>query len=252
MINLENITFSYDSKSLIFKDFNWNADEGEAWSILGPSGCGKTTLLYLLAGLYFPNKGRILIEGNPIVKPRIRTGLILQNYGLLPWGTVRHNAELGIKIRKLYGQDGRKPEDVKLIVDSWLKRLGIDHVQDHYPSQISVGQRQRTAIARSFVLEPDLLLMDEPFSSLDAPTREGLQHLTTELWIEHKITLVIVTHAIEEAVLLGKKILLLGSPPNMDAVIIDNPMANTKDFRSTSDYNRICRKLRKMMDENSN
>jgi ABC-type nitrate/sulfonate/bicarbonate transport system ATPase subunit len=252
MVHVENISFTYDDKIDIYKDFDWKVGPGEAWAILGPSGCGKTTMLYLLAGVFFPNDGRIFIDGTQIDKPRMRTGLILQDYGLLPWGTVRQNVELGIRLRKMYGLDGRKPEEYRDIVDSWLKDLGIDHVQDHFPGQVSIGQRQRVAIARSLVLDPDLLLMDEPFSSLDAPTRESLQNLTTQLWIEQNLTMIIVTHAIEEAVLLGKKILLLGHPPNTNPVIIDNPKANTKGFRSDSDYHRLCRELRQKMDENTN
>ena len=252
MVHVENISFTYDDKIDIYKDFDWKVGPGEAWAILGPSGCGKTTMLYLLAGVFFPNDGRIFIDGTQIDKPRMRTGLILQDYGLLPWGTVRQNVELGIRLRKMYGLDGRKPEEYRDIVDSWLKDLGIDHVQDHFPGQVSIGQRQRVAIARSLVLDPDLLLMDEPFSSLDAPTRESLQNLTTQLWVEQNLTMIIVTHAIEEAVLLGKKILLLGHPPNTNPVIIDNPKANTKGFRSDSDYHRLCRELRQKMDENTN
>ena len=252
MVHVENISFTYDDKIDIYKDFDWQVELGEAWAILGPSGCGKTTMLYLLAGVFFPTSGRVLIDGIQIDKPRMRTGLILQDYGLLPWGTVRQNVELGIRLRKMYGLDGRKPEEYRDIVDSWLKDLGIDHVQDHFPGQVSIGQRQRVAIARSLVLDPDLLLMDEPFSSLDAPTRESLQNLTTQLWVDQNLTMIIVTHAIEEAVLLGKKILLLGHPPNTNPVIIDNPKANTKGFRSDSDYHRLCRELRQKMDENTN
>lgn len=252
MVHLENISFAYDSKTFIYKDFDWKVQRGEAWAILGPSGCGKTTILYLLAGVFFPNDGRILIDGTQIDKPRMRTGLILQDHGLLPWSTVRQNVELGIKLRNLYGLNGRKPDENYHIVDSWLESLGIDHVQDHFPGQVSVGQRQRVAIARSLVLDPDLLLMDEPFSSLDAPTRESLQNLTTQLWVEQNLTMIIVTHAIEEAVLLGKKILLLGHPPNTNPVIIDNPKANTKGFRSDPEYHSLCRDLRQQMDDNSN
>ena len=114
-----------------------------------------------------------------------------------------------------------------------LDRLGLLPLADKYPSQISGGQRQRTAIARTLALEPDLLLMDEPFSSLDAPTREGLQNLTLELQSEQNLTLVIVTHSIEEAAVLGKKILLLGDPPNSTPQVIDNPAAGQTDYRES-------------------
>jgi NitT/TauT family transport system ATP-binding protein len=178
MIQIELLTYSYPQSPQVFQDFNWQAERGEAWAILGPSGCGKTTLLYLLAGIRFPNSGRVLIDSQPLTRPRPKTGLILQDYGLLPWATVQQNAELGLQIRGFYGPDGKHaPADFRpsLTVNHWLDRLGLTSLTDKYPGQISGGQRQRTAIARTLALQPDLLLMDEPFSSLDAPTREGLQ-----------------------------------------------------------------------------
>ncbi len=184
MIVLDTLTYAHAQGNPIFEDYSWKVDQGEAWAVLGPSGCGKTTLLYLLAGLRFPARGRLLIGGQPLSRPRPHTGLILQDYGLLPWATVRQNAELGLRIRSFYGPDGKhSPEDLHpdLEVDPWLERLGLLPVADKYPGQISGGQRQRTAIARTLALKPDLLLMDEPFSSLDAPTRESLQNLTLEL-----------------------------------------------------------------------
>ena len=252
MIQLDSLTYSYPHNLPIFQDFNWRAARGEAWAVLGPSGCGKTTLLYLLAGLRFPTSGRVLVDGQPITRPRPHTGLILQDYGLLPWATVRQNAELGLRVRTFYGPDGKhSPTDFHSSnkVDPWLERLGVADQASKFPGQISGGQRQRTAIARTLALEPDLLLMDEPFSSLDAPTREGLQNLTNELIAEQNLTMVIVTHAIEEAAVLGQKILLLGHPPNTRAVVIDNPSACLPEYRETSDYLHLCRDLRQRLGE---
>lgn len=250
MIEIIALTYAYTPGYPVFEDFSWKVNRGEAWAVLGPSGCGKTTLLYLLAGLRFPTGGKILINGQPLLRPRPYTGLILQDYGLLPWATVRENAELGIRIRNFYGPDGtHTPEDFRpdIDVEPWLERLGLSQIADKYPGQISGGQRQRTAIARTLALKPDLLLMDEPFSSLDAPTRENLQSLTLELQAEQNLTLVIVTHAIEEAAILGRWILMLNQPPTRETVIIDNPGMEQPDFRHTLEYSKLCRELRDML-----
>ncbi len=252
MIQLEALTFAYPSQPPIFDGFSWQVRRGETWAILGPSGCGKSTLLYLLAGLRLPGAGRVLIDSQPLARPRPHTGLIIQEYGLLPWATVRQNAELGLRIRSFYGPDGKHaPADFRPAreVDPWLARLGLLELAEQFPGQLSGGQRQRTAIARTLALEPDLLLMDEPFSSLDAPTREGLQNLTLELQAEQGLTLLIVTHAIEEAALLGKKILLLGAPPNTTPQIIANPGAGQPTFRESSEYLALCRTLRARLGE---
>lgn len=260
MITVSDLSFHYNLP--IFEHFDWNAARGETWAVLGPSGCGKSTLLMLLAGLKLPQSGEIMIGGERIRRPRPQTGLILQDYGLLPWATVRENVELGLKLRSFYGADGihapRQSEnrttgfslfrgEASDAVNRWLERLGLTPVAGHYPAQLSGGQRQRAAIARTLVLEPDLLLMDEPFSSLDAPTREGLQTLTLELAAEQGLTLVIVTHAIEESVLLGRRILLLGEPPNRVANILENPGAGGMGYRESAEYIALCRKLREMM-----
>ena len=251
MLEFAAITFRYGQKPAIFQDYCWKVGRGEAWAVLGPSGCGKTTLLYLIAGLRFPASGQVLLNGQPLTRPRPYTGLILQDYGLLPWATVRQNAQLGLRIRAFYGPDGtHTPKDFipGSDVEHWLQRLGLEAVAGQYPSQFSGGQRQRTAIARTLALKPDLLLMDEPFSSLDAPTREGLQQLTMELQTEQNLTLVIVTHAIEEAAILGRKILLLNYPPNTQATIIENPQAAQPDYRNSPDYYNLCRELRARME----
>ena len=251
MIKVSNISVTFPSNPVnVFKNFNWEVQKSESWAVLGPSGCGKTTLLYLLAGLLQPVSGIILIDDQPILRPRPKSGLIIQDYGLLPWATVQQNCDLGLKIRKYYGADGIHAPIEKQSYRSeknWLQELGLNQFADKYPSQLSGGQRQRAAIARTLNLQPDLLLMDEPFSSLDLPTRENLQDLTTSLVSEQGLTLILVTHSVEEAVLLGRKILLLGDPPNEGAMIIDNSESARPDYRNTIEYFDQCRELRTRM-----
>jgi NitT/TauT family transport system ATP-binding protein len=225
---------------------------GESWSIIGPSGCGKTTLLYLLAGLKHPDKGTIMIAGTPILRPRPGTGLVLQDHGLLPWATARENARLGLTIRELYGPDGRHApveptldgEAAEKKVDYWLDRLGIKDVSHKYPSQLSRGQRQRTAIARTLVLEPDLLLMDEPFSALDQTIREDLQKVMLAFNAEAGRTNLLVTHDIEEAVFVGERILLLQSGTNRKPEIIPNQLAGRSESRQDKGFLETCAFLR--------
>jgi ABC-type nitrate/sulfonate/bicarbonate transport system ATPase subunit len=248
MIRINSIDFAYPSAAPLFENFSLDISSGETWAILGPSGCGKTTLLYLLAGLRLPTRGTIEIEGERLTRPRPRSGLILQDYGLLPWSTVRENVELGLQVRTFYRGDGKHaPANFQPgnSVSSWLERLGIRDVAEKYPAQISGGQRQRTAIARTLALEPDLLLMDEPFSSLDAITREDLQNLTLSLCAERQLTLVVVTHAIEEAAVLGRKILLLDAPPTRKARVFENPGAGTPGYRGGQAYQALCNLLRR-------
>ncbi len=247
MIAFESVTFAYAHAAPVFQGFTWRAGRGEAWAVLGPSGCGKTTLLHLLAGLRLPGSGQVMIDGQTLTRPRPRSGLILQDYGLLPWATVRQNAALGLRVRNFYGPDGtHAPRNYLPEQDAqpWLERLGIADLAEQYPHQLSGGQRQRTAIARTLALRPDLLLMDEPFSSLDAPTRESLQNLTLELQAEQGLTLVLITHAIEEAAFMGSKVLLLGQPPNTTPQIIENPGAGQPGYRDSAAYLALCRSLR--------
>ena len=203
------------------------------WAVVGPSGCGKSTLLYLLAGLRRPQAGELCVGGHPVPRPRASTGLILQDHGLLPWATVRDNAALGLRIGQFYRNKQGAPDQPRPYppllplteVDPWLERLGIAHLGAKYPAQLSGGQRQRVAIARALALRPDLLLMDEPFSSLDTAIRHDLQRLVLSLQAELGLTTVIVTHSVDEAAFLGRRILLLRQPPNQTARVLDNPAA---------------------------
>ena len=246
MIKINNMNFSYSNGADVFKGFNWGAAHGERWAIIGPSGCGKTTLLYLLSGLYLPAGGNICINGMTINGPRISTGLILQEFGLLPWANAFDNIALGLRIRHYDKvQVGRKSRE-------WLLRLGIDKIADKFPSEISGGERQRVAIARTLALDPDLLLMDEPFASLDALTREDLQNLTINLWERLSCTIVFVTHNIEEATLMCNKILVLNNPPNIKPIIIDNPGSGKTEYRNTSEFSWVCQQLRNLIEKKAN
>jgi NitT/TauT family transport system ATP-binding protein len=255
MITISDLTFTYPSGPTIFEGFSWQVARGEAWAVIGTSGCGKSTLLMLIAGLLRPMKGTALIDGQPLERPRPRTGLILQDYGLLPWATVWDNAALGLEIRRFYGVDGKHtPIDENLAslrerVDYWLQRLNIASLAHQYPNQISGGQRQRTAIARTLVLRPDLLLMDEPFGALDAMTREDLQNLTLALHAEQALTTIIVTHNIEEAVTIGRRILVLGQPPHREATVVDNLAAGQTGYRTSQAYFDRCNQLRTYLGE---
>jgi len=252
MIKIERLHFSYQKKSPIFLDFSCSIIKGERYSVIGPSGCGKTTLLHLLAGLRLPASGNISIDGVQLTGPRISTGLILQDYGLLPWANAFDNISVGLKIR---GFDRIKTTQ---ITDEWLKKLGIDAVSNHYPAELSGGQRQRVAIARTLALNPDHLLMDEPFASLDTLTREELQNLVLNLWkdvpttAEAHTTIMLVTHNIEEAVFLGEKIMVLNHSPITSPTIIENPNSGHLEYRKTSVFNEKCWQLRDLIGQNAN
>jgi NitT/TauT family transport system ATP-binding protein len=235
MIAINDLTFAYSGHPPIFQGYRLHVSRGEALSIIGPSGCGKTTLLYLLAGLRHPQSGTIIIDHKPISRPRPRS--------------------LGITIWGFYGSDGQHaPADEQLVpsqadqrVDDWLKKLGIESLQNQYPLHLSRGQRQRTAIARTLAMQPDLLLMDEPFSALDAPTREDLQNFIITLHHESDLTYVIVTHDIEVAVVMGKKILVLQKGCNQEAQIMDNACAGFPEARMQDEFQHKCEDLRNLL-----
>src|SRR6056297_1612278 len=240
MIKVNNLSFSYENKKII-KDLSFNIKQGKSCAIIGPSGCGKTTLVYLLAGLIKPDQGQIKINKKEIKDIREETGVILQNYGLFPWKTVYDNVALGLKTRDY------ESKIIQTNVNKVLDKLGIKDFADKFPAELSGGQRQRVAVARSLVLKPDLLLMDEPFSALDAITREEMQNLILRIHKENMLSYIIVTHNIDEAVFLGQKIAVMKQGEFIH--IIDNPYFGDLKLREKEEFFEQTKKLRLMMSE---
>ena len=203
MISLEQIGFSYPGGGAIFQDFSWQVERGQAWAVLGPSGCGKTTLLYMLAGLQAPGSGRVTIEGQVLSRPRPETGLILQEYGLLPWASVLRNVMLGATLR------GAKPEPERAL--HLLERVGLAGQARALPQTLSGGMRQRVALARTLYEDRPIVLMDEPFSALDSITRLKIQNLAAELLAGR--TVLLITHDPLEACRLGHALFVLSGAP---------------------------------------
>jgi NitT/TauT family transport system ATP-binding protein len=183
---------------------------GELIAIVGPSGCGKSTLLRIIAGLrpHFPaTSGDTHIFGNPIEKPGADRGMVDQKYSLMPHLTVLDNIAFGLKLR---GVGGRERRDR---AREWAKKVGLDGAEDKYPSELSGGMQQRVSIAATLILEPKILLMDEPFGALDPKIRMQMQELLVELWKEQQSTVFIVTHSMEEAIYLGDRLMRMAAKP---------------------------------------
>jgi NitT/TauT family transport system ATP-binding protein len=201
VLEAKNITkefFQGNERTLTIKDVSFQVREGEFVSIIGSSGCGKTTLLRILAGLWDSSGGSVFKKG--------RTNLIFQDYAgsLFSWKTVRENVEFGRK---------RNPEQNNLPIEDYLRMVGIEGFADHFPCALSGGMQQRVALARSMAYDPDIILMDEPFGSLDTQTKADLEIELLRIWKESQKTIIFVTHDIEEALYLSDRVIVLGHRP---------------------------------------
>ena len=241
MIALSHVSASYptqDGPLPVLADIDLAVSEGGTCALIGPSGCGKSTLLKIAAGILPQAKGRVLFRGEPLEPAKHIIGFMPQNYGLLPWRRVKDNILLGWRIKRQgEAQDPKAWQEL-------LSRLGIAHFLDRYPGELSGGQQQRVGLARAFYLRPDLLLMDEPFSALDAITREEMQEVFLDLWRSYGVTTLLVTHQPEEAALLGQRIAVLSPRPASVGHIIDNPLFARTDLRRTSAFLSVEHTLR--------
>lgn len=224
----------------VLTDVSFSLSSWDSLAIMGPSGCGKTTLLLIIAGLLSASGGFIKIDGEPVNGPTKKIGLVLQEYGLFPWKTVGANILLGARLQKMAVPEKRVSE---------LKNvLGIEGLDHLYPHQLSGGQRQRVALARALLLRPSLLLLDEPFAAIDAITRERLQDRLLTVFGQRQFSFIIVTHNIEEAIFLGKRILILDNRASGISTIVDNPEVGDSHYRTKPSFFELSTRLRNILE----
>src|SRR6266545_5100522 len=205
--------------------------DGEFVCVVGPSGCGKTTLLKIIAGLLRPSRGEVLLRGKRVTGPPEELALVFQEYSrsLMPWASVRNNVLLPLRHKKLARRERKR------LVEESLESVGLTRFIDHYPWQLSGGMQQRVAIARALAYQPTILLMDEPFASVDAQTRGELEDLVLRVWDEYGVTILFVTHDIDESVYLADRVIVLTHAPTEVKEIVQVDLSRPRDQITTKE-----------------
>jgi NitT/TauT family transport system ATP-binding protein len=237
MIRIEQLAKRYGDRDVL-AGVTFGVSEGEIVSIVGPSGCGKTTLLRCVAGLAGPSSGRVTIAGQEVTGPPEGVGMVFQHFGLFPWKTVFGNVAYGLTVA------GRPRREVEPRVRQLISMVGLEGFEKSYPYQLSGGMQQRAGLARALAIEPRVLLMDEPFASLDAQTRDLLQLELLRIWEQQPTAMIFVTHSIDEAVLMGDRIVILSGRPSGVHDIVDvaiprprgREATGSERFRVVRDY----------------
>ena len=242
---IDNISISYFNRNknvYALRDISTTINPGEFVCLLGPSGCGKSSLLNGIAGFVDPSKGQFYLDNKKIMGPSPEMGMVFQQYSLYPWKTVKENIAFGPSI------NNRGDESPEKIAMNFLEMIGLSKYANHYPNELSGGMQQRVGIARALANYPDVLLMDEPFGALDSQTRIIMQENLLKLWREFKITVVFVTHDIDEAVFLADRILLMSTLPGKikKDLKVDLPRPRDKETTDSSRFielRQICHSL---------
>lgn len=233
LLEVEALHYRYrgdaDAAPAALDDVSLVVGHGELVAVVGPSGSGKTTLLRCLAGLQTPTRGAVRLHGAPVTAVPEQLAIVFQDYGrsLFPWMTVRHNVEMPLRHR------GLPPAERRQRVDAALEEVGLGDQRDRHPWQLSGGMQQRVAIARAIAYRPEILLMDEPFGSVDAQTRAELQDQLLAVWRSHAGTIVLVTHDIDESVYLADRVVVLSRPPTRVAAEIPVDLPRPRDQIAT-------------------
>jgi NitT/TauT family transport system ATP-binding protein len=240
ILKVDHLTKVFETRqgrTVALNDINFETHRREFLCVVGPSGCGKSTLVRILAGLDRQNAGEVLLAGRPVTGPGADRGMVFQGYTLFPWLTVKRNVMFGLEMNN-HGRTLAEREALQ-----WLDLIGLGKYADAYPHQLSGGMKQRVAIARALANQPRILLMDEPFSALDAQTRARMQSYLLEIWRKIDITIVFITHDLDEAVFLADRILVLKANPGEVAELIEVPVPRPRhaaqyvgpEFRAAKD-----------------
>jgi NitT/TauT family transport system ATP-binding protein len=226
-------------ETVALKGVDLELAENEFVTLVGTSGCGKSTLLSIVAGLDQPSEGKANIDGDTITSPGLDRGVVFQNYTLLPWLNAQQNVEFALKAA------GKTSSDARDIAKSHLHLVGLDGFEHAFPSELSGGMKQRVAIARALSYRPRMLLMDEPFGALDALTRHHLQELLTQIWEQHRLTVLFITHDVEEAVYLSDRVAVMTNRPGrIKALIpITLPRPRRYDMVTTPEFQSFQRRI---------
>ena len=225
-ISVEHATkFFPRTNSIVFNDLNLVVKRNEVLSIVGPSGCGKTTLLRCIDGLASLTSGVIRVDGDPVLRPTTKTVMVFQHFGLLPWQTVEKNVAFGLRMA------GVKKPDWKPRVAEAIAAVGLQGSERSYPTELSGGMRQRVGLARALAMDPEVFLMDEPFASVDAQTRQVLQDQLLDIWNRAPRTMVFITHSIEEALVVGDRVAVLSPRPARIKELLDVPFDRPRTMR---------------------
>ncbi|MNW43238.1 Taurine import ATP-binding protein TauB [compost metagenome] len=248
-LDIRNLTVEYQGGQAALKSVDLFLPEHSIYTILGPSGCGKSTLLRSIAGLIKTYHGEISYNGKALHgQDQVLIGLVPQNYGLLPWKTVQSNIRMAMRISNS-GTLTKQQQEQR--ITNWLESMGIADLAHRYPLSLSGGQQQRVAIARAFAISPQIMLLDEPFSALDAITREEIQRIFLGSWNSLPTTTLFVTHDVEEAILLGEKIIMITSNKEDPLIVMDNPLFSIKpeEKRDSEQFFQLSKEIRKVMQE---
>lgn len=244
MIQIDKLSIVYDKNKgeRVVDSITLSVDEGEIIAVIGSSGCGKSSLLKAIAGVIPKYDGTIKIDGVLIDNKKNLVGYIPQGYGLLPWKTVLENCLLPLKIRKI----NVDPEKLKFI-DKLMVSLNIETLTKRYPATLSGGQKQRVSLVRGLSIQPQILLMDEPFSSLDAIMKDEAAETFLKVWNENRYSTIIVTHSIDEAIYLGKRIVIMEGNPGRIKEIYENPLYGNTKYKEMEKYKEVYHHIKEMI-----